>query len=262
MIVFGAIVPHTPLLIPSVGKEHRDTLQKTLKAYEALEQDLYLAKPDTICMIAPHGTRYPDAFSINLSAQYSGGLKSFGDHSTTVKAKSDYLLIDHIQRKIRGAGVPFTLSSNEELEYGFTVPLLLLTEKLESWKLIPVSPSNHDGAAHFEFGRHLKRTLHSDSKRVAVIASCDLSHALSPEAPDGDKPEGHAFDEAVQKAVADYNPQILTKLDPATVQAATQCGYQSMMTMFGTLDGIHVTSKLLSYEAPFGVGYLTAEFVV
>lgn len=260
MIVFGAILPHSPLLIPSIGKEHRDKLAKTQGACQELEEALYLSKPDSICIIAPHGARYPDAFSINLAAKYVASLKSFGDHSTVAEAKSDYLLIDHIQRKLRVENVPFTLTSNEELDYGFAVPLLLLTQKLKSWKLVPVSPSDHDGPSHFEFGRHLKRILHADPRRIAVIASADLSHALTPASPNGEKPEGAMFDEMVRTAIAELDPKRLLALALGSVEAASQCGYRPILTLFGALDGINVTSKLLSYEAPFGVGYATARF--
>ncbi|MCR4278707.1 MAG: AmmeMemoRadiSam system protein B [bacterium] len=260
MIVFGAIVPHSPLLIPSIGKDHREKLEATLKACKEIEEALYLTKPDTICMIAPHGARYPDAFSINLAAKYTASLKSFGDHSTVVNAKSDYLLIDHIQRKLRSERVPFTLTSTEELEYGYTVPLLLLTSNLENWKLIPVSPSDHDALAHFEFGRHLKRVLHSDIRRVAIIASADLSHALSKDAPGGDTHEGSAFDEAIRTGLSEGNAELIMKIAPEIIGSSSQCGYRPIVTLLGAIDGMNMKPRVLSYEAPFGVGYLTARF--
>ncbi|MBI4138994.1 MEMO1 family protein [Candidatus Uhrbacteria bacterium] len=260
MIVFAAIVPHSPLLIPSIGKTNRDKLQATIAACQEIEQAIYLAKPDSICMIAPHGVRYPDAYSVNLASKYVGSLKQFGDFSTTVSAKSDYLLIDRLQRKLRAEGVPFTLTSNEELDYGFAVPLLLLTAHLPSWKLIPISPSMLDGRAHFEFGQQLKRVLHAESQRVVVIASADLSHKLSPESPTGFSQEGPAFDAAVRESAASNKPESLMALDPATVEGAAQCAYRPISTILGLLDGMNVTSKVLSYESPFGVGYLTVRY--
>lgn len=260
MIIFAAIVPHSPLLIPSVGKDHREKLNKTLEACKEIEQALYLAKPDSICIISPHGTRYPDAFSVNLAGKYIGNLKSFGDFSTTVEAKSDYLLIDRLQRKLRSEDVPFTLSSSEELDYGFAVPLLLLTTHLTNWKLIPVSPSNADGKAHYEFGRQLKRVLHAEPQRVAIIASADLSHKLSPESPGGESIEGPAFDKSVQDSVTSKDHQILVSLDQKVVEGAAQCGYRPIATLFGCLESMNIQPKILSYEAPFGVGYLTARF--
>lgn len=260
MIIFSAIVPHSPLLVPSIGKDQREKLAGTIAALQEIEQALYLAKPDTICIIAPHGSRYPDAYSINMSPKYLGDFKSFGDFSTTVSSKGDFLLIDHLQRKMREENVPFTLTSNENLDYGFSVPILTLTTHLEPWKLIPVTPSMLDGKSHYEFGSQLKRVLHAESSRVAILASADLSHKLSKQAPGGYAAEGEAFDKLVVDAITKNDTQALLNIDPNMVEAASQCGYRPIMTMLGCLDGMNVNAKTLCYEAPFGVGYLTARY--
>lgn len=260
MIIFSAIVPHSPLLVPSIGKDQREKLAGTIAALQEIEQALYLAKPDTICIIAPHGSRYPDAYSINMSPKYTGDFKSFGDFSTTVQAKGDFLLIDHLQRKMREENVPFTLTSNEVLDYGFGVPILLLTSHLEHWKLIPVTPSMLDGKSHYAFGTQLKRVLHAESSRVAIIASADLSHKLSKDAPGGYASEGEAFDKLIVEAASTHNSQALLDIDMNLVEKAGQCGYRPIMTMLGCLDGMNVSAKKLCYEAPFGVGYLTVRY--
>lgn len=260
MIVFGAIVPHSPLLIPTVGKQHRDKLSATLAAIQEIEQALYLLKPDTICVIAPHGARYPDAFSINLVDKYTGDFKTFGDFSTTVTAKSDFLVIDHIQRKLREENVPFTLTSTAELDYGFTVPLLLLTSHLANWKLVPISPSMLDGKSHYEFGRQLKRILHAEASRVAVIASADLSHKLGTDSPGGASAEGPLFDQTVAASASACALEPLFAMGADVVENAGQCGFRPIMTLLGSLDEINVTPKQLCYEAPFGVGYLTVRY--
>lgn len=260
MIVFGAIVPHSPLLVPSIGKEHREKLSATVAAMQEIEQALYLAKPDTICIVAPHGARYPDAFSINLADKYTANFKTFGDFSTVVSVKGDFLMMDHIQRKLREERVPFTLTSSEELDYGFGVPMLLLTSHLPSWKLIPISPSMLDGKSHYEFGKQLKRILHAEAGRVAVIASADLSHKLNAESPGGASTEGPLFDKTVDEAASANTPEPLLAIAPDTVENAAQCGYRPIMTLLGTLDEMNVTPKKLCYEAPFGVGYLTVRY--
>jgi len=262
MIVFAAIVPHSPLLIPSIGKEHTAKLQKTLEAYKTIEQDLYLSKPETLCIIAPHGPRYPDAFSANMAGSYTGTLKAFGDFATTVTAKSDYMLMDHMHRKMREEGVPFTLTSSEELDYGYTIPIIMLATHLQSWKLVPLSPSMMDGKAHYEFGRQIKRVLHSETRRVAIIASADLSHKLSDQSPGGPSIEGPKFDEAIQKSAAAADPSHLLNLPIDVIENSSQCGYRPIATLLGTLDNINVKPKVLNYEMPFGVGYLTAKYEI
>lgn len=260
MIVFAAIVPHSPLLLPSIGKEHRDKLACTLKALEEIEQALYLAKVDTICIIAPHGVRYPDAYSINLMDKYIGDFKTFGDFSTTTEAKSDFLVIDHIQRRMREDNVPFTLTSSAEIDFGFSIPISLLTAHLPPWKLIPVTPSMLDGKAHFEFGKNLKRILHAEERRIAVIASADLSHKASDQSAGGSTPEGIAFDAAVTESASQNKPEPLFAMRPDQLEAVAQCGYRPIMTLLGCIDEINVTPKKLCYEAPFGVGYLAVRY--
>lgn len=262
MIVFAAIVPHSPLLIPSIGKDHQAKLAQTVAAYKEIEQALYVSKPETIVIIAPHGPRYPDAFSANMAGKYIGTLKSFGDFATTIAAKSDFMLIDRTHRKMREEGIPFTLTSSEELDYSYTIPLLLLTQHLQNWKLFPLSPSMMDGKAHYEFGRQLKRVLHAEQTRVAIIASADLSHKLSAESPGGASAEGPEFDSLMRDNVCSKDLSSLLSAPVDLIENASQCGYRPIMTLLGSLDNININSKVLSYEAPFGVGYLTAKFEV
>lgn len=260
MIVFAAIVPHSPLLLPTIGKEHQTKLAQTLTTYQEVEQALYLVKAETLCIIAPHGPRYPDSFSANMAGTYKGTLKSFGDFSTTVSAKSDYMLIDRVHRKMREEGLPFTLTSSEELDYGYSIPIIMLTSHLQNWKLFPVSPSMMDGKAHYEFGRQLKRVLHAETRRVAVIASADLSHKLSADSPGSPSSEGPKFDEAVKQAVQTKDSNHLLSLPLEVIENSGQCGYRPITTLLGTLENMNYEPKILSYEAPFGVGYLVAKY--
>lgn len=262
MIVFAAVVPHSPLLIPTIGKEHREKLALTLRAYAEVEQALYLAKPDTLLIISPHAQMYPDAFSGNVSDHFVGQLKEFGDHGTAIEAKADFLVLDHIHRAMRKEDVPFTLTSQEELDYGFTIPLLLLTSHLKNWKLIPIAPSMLDPRTHFEFGRQLKRVAHAEERRIAIIASADLSHHANQNAPDGATPEGQAFDAMIREKLPLLDAAGLLAMDQSTAEAAGQCGFKPLLILLGALENINVSAKELCYEAPFGVGYLTEKFEI
>ena len=46
------------------------------------------------------------------------------------------------------------------------------------------------------------------------------------------------------------------------MRKAAECGLKSFIIMAGALDRKDVLPKLLSYEAPFGVGYAVASFEV
>ncbi len=260
MIVFAAVVPHSPLLVPSIGKEHREKLADTLRAYAELEEALYLSKAETLVVISPHAPMYPDAFSGNLANTFLGVLKEFGDHGTALKIKADFLLLDHIHRTMRQEQVPFTMTSQEELDYGYTIPLLLLTPHLQNWKLVPLATSLLDARQHYEMGRQLKRVLHAEQRRVAVIASADLSHHANANSPQGATPEGQQFETEIREKIRTMDAAGLLAMDQHVVEQADQCGYKPIVTLMGALENLNCVSKELCYEAPFGVGYLTARF--
>lgn len=260
MIVFAAIVPHSPLLVPSIGKEHREKLSATLQAYATLEEQFCQAAPETLLIISPHGPMYPDAFSGHMAQEYTGVLTEFGDHGTQVKAKVDFFLLDRIHRAMRLQNVPFTLTNEQKLDYGFTVPLLLLATRLPKLRLVPISTSLLPPEAHVQFGVELTQVVHAESARVAVIASADLSHHAFAEAPEGAAAEGQALDANIRKSVLQRDVDALTHADPVMIETAGQCGYKPILTILGMLKEINVTPKELCYEAPFGVGYSTVSF--
>lgn len=262
MLVFSAIVPHSPLLLPSVGKEHREKLSQTLNGYHEVEEGLYASRPDTLVIISPHAPLYPDAFSANMCDKFVGTAKEFGDHGTSIGAQADFLLIDHIHRSMRDAQVPFTLTSNTEIDYGYTVPLCLLTSHLKQWKLAPLAISGLDVAAHLRFGQALKHVIHEESRRIAIIASVDLSHHINALSPQGERPEGAVFENAVKEAIQTNSTKPLEQLSPAVLEGAGQCAYKPLLILLGLQQNVQVTPRIYSYEAPFGVGYLTAQFIL
>ncbi|MCE9586261.1 AmmeMemoRadiSam system protein B [Candidatus Uhrbacteria bacterium] len=260
MIVLAAIVPHSPLLAPTIGKEHREKMTDTLNAFEELAQSLYLAKPDTIVMLSPHAPMYPDSFSGNIAPSFKGSLKEFGDHGTELPIKADFLLLDHIHRHMRDNKTPFTMTSAEELDYATTIPLMFLNKNLPTVKLVPIGMSGLDIQKHYEFGEELKNVLHSESRRVAIIASADLSHAASTTSPEGVTEEGMMFDKTIREKALALDAAGILAMDPAMLEKAKQSGHKPIVMLMGCMKDMNCKAKELSYEAPFGVGMMVMRY--
>ena len=260
MISFIAFTPHSPLLIPSIGKKNLEKLEDTTAAFKSLSLLLSESEPEIIVVLSAHGVSHEDAFSINFHSHYEIDLREFGDLVTKKTFMPDSELVDDIQRRMRTESIPFTLDSSGALDYGIGVPLALLTDKLKNVKITPISYSNLSAKDHVEFGRVLKDILENSKKRIAVIASGDLSHCLSSDAPMGFKKEGQKFDEIVKQAISDLSISKLLSLDPEFVKDASECAYQPLMILFGIIERMRLKPEILSYESPFGVGYLVANF--
>src|SRR3989339_90393 len=260
MIVFAAFTPHSPLLLPPIGKDARERMRQTITAMEGLGDELYASKPDTIVCISAHATQHDAAFSANMHDHYHVDMREFGDLTTTREFSSNPSLLDAIQRSVRHAGIPFTLDSYARLDYGSAVPLVMLASRLASGKIVPLSYSGLGPKEHFAFGRALKDLLVTRNERIAVIASGDLAHCLTSNAPAGFHPEGALFDEVARRSIESGLVSRLLTIDPNIVEKASECAYRPMLVLFGILENTRMEPEMLSYEAPFGVGYLVAQF--
>jgi AmmeMemoRadiSam system protein B len=260
MICFSAIVPHSPLLVPRIGKENTELLERTRSAIHQLSEELYASRPDTIVVISAHETQHASAFSVNLHDSYRVSLEAFGDLDTSTQFSGDVVLMNEIVDAAQEREIPFTLDSYHELNYGTGVALELLASNLSQAKIIPVSISGLGFKEHVQFGTMLKDVLEHTHKRVAIIASGDLSHCVNEQAPLGKRPEGAEYDSLIQEAVASVSTSVLLSTSDNLLEKAQGSIHKQLLILFGVLEHTNVRTELLSYEAPFGVGYLVAQF--
>lgn len=258
-IVFSAIVPHSPLFIPTIGKENLNQLAASVKAYKELEDNLYAANPESIIIISPHGLIQSDAFTMNLSPKFTVDFEEFGEFATKMEFEGDIGLAYKIRERME-TRASLQLVTEERLDHGCGVPLYMIASNLRKIKLIPLYYSDLNLKTHYEFGQLIKRELVYNKDRVAIIASGDLSHTLTKNAPAGYSSKAAKFDQKIIECVKNKKNQDILRLDAKLIDEVKECGLKSISILLGMLDGLEYEPKILSYEYPFGVGYLVAGF--
>lgn len=261
-LVFAAIAPHSPLLIPTIGKEQIKKIEKTKQALNKLEEALYTTHPDTIIIISPHGSFFPDVFTINFCTDYTTDLREFGDLSTKIKFKGDHEIASRIRDATKHKGLPATMISEPNLDHGTSVPLFYLARHLPNIKILQLGFSNLDKKTHLNFGILLKEQIFSSNKRIAIIASGDMSHAIDSNSPAGFNKDGKEFDNKIRELLMSQNTTGFLTLDKKFIDNASECGLRSFLILLGILQGVNYKYQELSYESPFGIGYLTSRFII
>lgn len=237
-------------------------MKKTLDAYKLLTKSLTQTKPDTVLVFSAHAGTLPDSFPLIIAPSFRANFQEFGDLATKLERKPDLKLIEAIRRLRYGTPpIPINPLTEEFMDYGSAVPLHLLTAALPKTKIVIVGDSQFSLEQHFEFGKRLSEILHQSHSSIAVIASADLAHTLTDNAPGGYSPVGKKFDEAVVQALRKDNYKKLLKLESQMAEAKA-CGLRVICMLMGVLHETHYTSQILSYEGPFGVGYLTTNFTM
>ncbi|MBI2957219.1 MAG: AmmeMemoRadiSam system protein A [Chloroflexi bacterium] len=260
--VFGCIAPHPPLLVPGVGRGQESAVSSTSRAMHLLAEDLAKSAPDVIALVSPHGSGFSDAMGVFVGESASGDMTAWGDLTPGAVFENDRPLAAAILDECALTHVPARPIGNDRyvLDHGAMVPLHFLAPRAGGLPLVPLTFSFLALDAHFAFGKAIARASEILDRRLALIASGDLSHRLIAGAPAGYDPMGKEFDRQLIEALRTMDTKAVLNLDPDLVERAGECGLRSVAVLLGALDGLAVKPRILSYEGPFGVGYLVAAF--
>ncbi|PIR93424.1 hypothetical protein COT99_00895 [Candidatus Falkowbacteria bacterium CG10_big_fil_rev_8_21_14_0_10_43_10] len=261
MLIFSAIVPHSPLLIETVGREHTKKLAATIEALKKMEGDFYAAQPETVIIISPHGQINEKSFVINFSPEFKGNFGEFGDLATKDEYAGDNALSYRIKERLETT-LPLQLTTVESLDYGCLTPLHFLCAHKKNVKIVPISSSGLDLPEHYKFGRALIEEIAENTKRIAVIASAETSNKLTKDSPDGYLAGAKKFDQKIIKLLKEKQYEEIINLDPKQVVKTGTEEIKAIAILLGIIVEINCRPELLSYESPFGIGHLVMEFGV
>lgn len=259
-------LPHPPIALPELQRGQGFKIEETLKGYEAIAGKVHHIRPETIIYITPHGNSFNNGVCLLDSEVVHGDLGQFG-HEEIKKSKTiDRELTWQIQDKFDEAGILSVLMNehvakqyqvHDTIDHGVLVPMFFIDNVYDSYELVHITPSGQDLLTHYKMGVLIGEVLSENTKRVLVVCSGDLSHALKDDGPYNYDPFGPEFDAMVVEAVKMKDPLPLLELSSSKERHAAQCGLRSFLMGFGMMDGHDYASEVMSYEGPFGVGYMT-----
>jgi AmmeMemoRadiSam system protein A/AmmeMemoRadiSam system protein B len=260
-LVFAGIAPHPPIMVPEVGREAIVEVRQSIDAMAELTERVIRSGAETVILISPHAPLDTHAFVAYDGPQLHADFANFRAPTATVHAQLDDELLDEITRSAAEQKLATIRIRGFDLDHGTAVPLYFLQRNGWNGSVVALGYSFLSNEDHLRFGNCIRAAVDKLGRRVAFIASGDLSHRLKPEAPAGYNPQAHRFDAEVVDAIQSCATSRIVDLDPELRQMAGECGYRSMLVALGVARGLEPSCEVISYEAPFGVGYLVAQLL-
>lgn len=258
-IVFAGIAPHPPIMVPEVGHEAIAEVRDSIEAMAAFTERLIASGAETVVLISPHAPLDPTAFVAYQGPTLYGDFAAFRSPKTTVEAELDEQLLLQISHEAKCSAYEVLRFRGHALDHGTTVPLYFLQHNGWQGQVVALGYSFLADDDHLAFGACIRRAGDRVGRRVACVASGDLSHRLKPEAPAGYNPRAYRFDEEVVSALRANSPGRIKNIDHELRKLAGECGYRSLLVALGATQDLPSSCEVLNYEAPFGVGYLVAQ---
>ena len=260
-VVISALLPHPPIIVPSVGGGRGAECRSTTDACRRLARRIVEAEPDRLFLVSPHAPREHLAYGIWSGERLTGDLRAFGCPEVAVDLPNDVALGRHLEAGGRERGIELRALSHRSLDHGSVVPLWFLAEA--GWAgptCIASLPVVGDARRHATLGRALGTAAAALGGRSALLASGDMSHRVLPGAPAGHHPRALEFDELVCSEVEGRRLERIADIDPGLRGLAAEDVVDSSALVIAATPSPARGTELLSYEHPFGVGYLVAVF--
>jgi AmmeMemoRadiSam system protein A len=262
-VIRAFMVPHPPMIVPEVGRGSEKQVEKTIKAYEKVADEIAELKPETIIISSPHSLNYYDYFHISPGAGAVGSFSDFGAPEVKFEVRYDQELVNLISDYAERSGSPAgTLGEkNPSLDHGTMVPLWFILKKYKDFKLVRTGLSGYDLLKHYEYGMLIKDAVDELGRKVVYVASGDLSHKLQSYGPYGFAEEGPVYDKRIMDVCSGARFDELFDFDESFCEKAAECGHKSFVIMAGVLDGKAVHATQYSHEDITGVGYGICSFM-
>jgi len=259
MIKIIGIAPHPPIIIPEVGGGRLAEASATVNGLKELCRRIRRIRPRRLIVITPHGPAVRSAVTIPATSSMSGDFGDFGAPQVRIYFEQDQALLERLEQEAKAAGLPLRiLREFSALDHGAAVPLYYLEREGVQLPGLCLTPAFLPYRELCRFGRALRRAVERHGLPTAVVASGDLSHRLTRGAPAGFSPRGADFDRRLVELLKRGDVDEIFDLEEQWVEEAGQCGLGPISIALGTLGGAPFNTEIISYEGPFGVGYLTA----
>lgn len=262
-VISTYLLPHPPLIFPEIGQGEENKISSTVDAYEFIAQKIANSELDTVVIVSPHAETFSDTFIVSDETRVSGDMSEFNTQEVKLTLDVDQEFVKRLINECKTENLPIVRSSKEyRLDHATIVPTRFIdkAEKRQRVRYVVIGVTNLSPGDHYDLGEIIAKTAEKLNRRIAFIASGDLSHRLKNDGPYGFNEKGPEFDTKIQDIIEDNDFNELLSMNSDFLNEAGECGYRPLCVMAGVINQHPVESKLLSYEAPFGVGYCVASF--
>lgn len=248
-VVAAAVVPHSPIIVPNVAGQHASALATTRQSMERLAAEFYARQVETLIILTPHGPQVGQHLTVNVAEDYQGNLLSFGDASTQLEVSGQANLAQDLKTVAEGLQTEIRLLTEPQLDYGCVVPLTYFLPPRPTVTILPITVSQPQLQSSAALGQVLEEFFHQQRRRIGILASADFLPRDKPQ------PRLLPYERLVGEAIARVDPGALL----ATDAPSDTCGVEPTILLLAALHRVTHSGHILSFEAPLGIGLLTAQ---
>ena len=254
-VVCAVLMPHAPILVPDVGGQRGEAAIASCRAMRTAAACVMRHAPESLVLISPHSPRQPNAFGLWADNPLRGTFEEFSAPEVEVSLPLDRSLVQAIMAAARVRDLATWPIHRHPLDHGAMVPLWFLIEAGWSGPTVILSLNDPEADGLIALGEAIATAAATVPRRIALVASGDMSHRLTPGAPCGFHPQAHRFDETFIQLIRAGEYRQIEAIAPKLRERAAEDAVDSTLIAAAAVNWQTTGHEVLNYEGPFGVGY-------
>jgi AmmeMemoRadiSam system protein A len=254
----AVLMCHAPIVIPQIAGNQAGHCRTTTEAMRETARALVAHEPSLIVLISPHAPRRPRSIGITFDGTLSGDFERFGHAQVALELRGAPDAAQLIAEKAHAEGISTHALAGRALDHGSMVPLFFVYEAGYRGAIVVTSLPYPGTEIEAALGHALREASRESVQRWAILASGDMSHRLTRDAPAGFAPRAREFDRGFTYALRHGDLRSAISADPELVELAAEDVVQSTAVAAAAVQYRAQGTRVFAYEAPFGVGYLEA----
>lgn len=269
-ILAGYLMPHAPVFLEAIGHHQIRSVERTIESMHQIGKSIKALDPDLIVFVSPHGPVFSDAIAVYDIGTYRGDFHAFGEFNLEYKFEVESTFLKTLCEFSDEVGLDYyPLNESQfkqyhheaKLDHGVLVPAHFIYQHVDNIPMVAMSYGTFPYLKLINNGKLLRTVSDQLNLKIVVVASGDMSHALKDSGPYSYDPNGTWFDALMKEYIEKQTPWEVFTEPHEKIELARECGLRSFAIMLGALEGFKIDSNVLSYESPFGVGYLCASLI-
>ena len=262
LLTAAGLFPHPPIMVPEIGGKETKKIQQTMDAVRKSMKLIMETDPETVVVMSPHNLCLPSGPAIFIKENLAGDLMYFGHPEVSMEFSVDQELAEAVMKEAEPVIPLFRMDEAAakkfgrkiEIDWGMFVPMYFLKKAAFKGNVLLFSPCFTNYDMNKVLGEIVTNCAEKLGRRIAIVASGDLSHRRTKDSPNGYSPDGIVFDRGVMKALEGETMEPLLTMTDDFIERIGMCGLPSVYFLFGALSGKEWSIPVLSHEGPFGVG--------
>ena len=256
----AAFVPDSPLLLKEINSKQTNESERLVNSFGHLANLIKAKNISTIILLSTGAENLPGDISIIHDPVINGNLNDFGRPDISLSLAHDQKIAYLLAQDLEHTNFPVKLISQQNIDYTFLIPLLILKEVINGLKIVPCILQG-SLESNIKFGKTIRRIAERSTENILLLACGEICRSSSRTAKEPHLTQTQKqFSEKILNDIKQNNLLNILNLDEKQLKKHNASSIATLQTIASCINETKTTNVITANETILGINQLNITF--